>query len=172
MIYKINSFLFLYFLKIFHSLAVQSKPCICTVLPLRYGKTLSWWERTQHSGFKIVSPSFLVRLKQPYLNFSSFVVDLHLVGGKKRQACSKLTGFGWVGFFPPPTSARAPPVTDAQAPPPAAAAARSPGAGPRPQLGCSKGRAAWGASLGAELGFAVCCICLRFFKSVSVTETP
>lgn len=42
MIYKINSFLFLYFLKIFHSLAVQSKPCICTVLPLRYGKTLSW----------------------------------------------------------------------------------------------------------------------------------
>jgi len=39
-----------------------------------------------------VSSSFLARLKQPYLNFSSFVGDLHLGG----EARSRPTGSGWM----------------------------------------------------------------------------
>lgn len=57
------------------------------VHPHAIGREVQWAavadeRKRQHFSSKVLNPSFHARLKHPYLNFSSFVVDLH-PGGKK-----------------------------------------------------------------------------------------
>lgn len=145
--------------RIFHSLATQPEPCIRTVLLWGHSNAFSWWKgRARHSGFKVWNPSFHARLKQPYLNFSSFVVGLHPGRGKKKgekkkkQPCNKLTSSGWISFLPPPTGIGDPPAAAALGPPPQAAGPAGPACAPWPH-GWRRGRSALlGKDPGSALG--------------------